>query len=328
MKRIGLLIIFVLGVAFVYEKFVYQTTLQSEGWLKKIGERSFAKHPDILYFSASPNCAYFEGDIDKRSIHQFIQDSLNQLITIDAIDTGSMHAGIFLHALRQFPKGYRPKQIVMDLNLRSFGNRWIHSDLENSFQRNLVYWNHLPGLYNRFQAFLKNYKYIQQAERNELIFYDDAFNKLPFSGNCQTVKKWTDSLDKRADHADKMGREMVAQFGFTIDSTNPMLLYYQQIVDFCQLKKIPLLLVILPENLEEMENKAGKNLKRICLKNVLFLTQYFKNQKVELINDVGLLNKSYFYEPFPTEHYIAAGRKKVANSILGKLEERSFKTKN
>ena len=175
--RILILIAFTSVVSLFYQYFVYPTTIESEGWLKKMGENTYSKKPDIIYFSASPNATYFEGDIDKRSISEKIQSYLKE-VRIEAMDTGAIHAGIFLHALQQMPTDYKPKLIVMDLNLRSFGNMWIQSGLENSLQRNLVYWNNYPGIINKIRASLKNYPYIPYHERSELIQYDEKFKKL------------------------------------------------------------------------------------------------------------------------------------------------------
>lgn len=316
-SRLLLLIGFCLLIGIIYQLSFYKETLKEEGWLKELGENSFSKKADILYFSASPNSSFSESDTDKRSIHEKIQFYLKNT-TIEALDTGAIHAGIFLHALKQFPKNYKPKIILMDLNLRSFGKMWIHSGLENSLQRNISYWNQNIGLINRINAALKNYPYIPINERNALITYSEKFDHLPFKDSCNTLKKWVDSLNNRPDHADGIGREFVRNFGFKIENSNEMLRYYEEIVKCCQSMNVQLIFLILPENLESMENNSGKQLKKLCQINIQYLKNHFNNTKIiDLSNE---LNNSYFYEIFPTEHYNQAGRemvaKKVANQIL------------
>ncbi len=317
--RILILLTFTVIVSLFYQYFIYPRTIESEGWLKTMGENTYSKKPDIIYFSASPNAAYFEGDIDKRSISEKIQSYL-KYDKIEAMDTGAIHAGIFLHALQQMPTNYKPKLIVMDLNLRSFGNMWIQSGLENSLQRNLVYWNNYPGLINKIRASLKNYSYIPYHERSELIQYDEKFKKLPFKDSCQTIKKWTDSIRNKPNF-DPIGAEMVIHFGFQIDVKNQMLLEYDKIVTYCKSKHIPLIFLILPENLEGMSLKAGENLKKLCLQNAAFLKKHFSKTNIQIVNDVDMLNSSYYFEDFPTEHYKSEGREKVAKSVASKIRK-------
>ncbi|MBI1836078.1 MAG: hypothetical protein HYR91_02310 [Flavobacteriia bacterium] len=303
---------FIILLGWIYQKWFYVETLNKEGWLKKIGDTSFSKKANILYFSASPNASFPESDTDRRSIHEKIQFYLNNN-TIEALDTGAIHAGIFLHALQQLPQDYKPKIILMDLNLRSFGKMWIHSGLENSLQRNLVYWNNYPGLYNRIKASLKNYPYLPLHEREALINYSEKFDVLPFKKACYTIKKWVDSLNFRADHYDGIGREFVRNFGFQINESNEMLKNYREVVAFCKLQKLKLVFLILPENIESMRKNSGENLVKLCDKNIKYLKFQFKN--IPIIDLSNKLNSSYFYETFPTEHYNQEGREIVAKCV-------------
>jgi hypothetical protein len=193
-------------------------------------------------------------------------------------------------------------------------------------QRNLVYWNKYPGIINRIRASLKNYSYIPYHERSELIQYDEKFKKLPFKDSCQTIKKWTDSIRNKPNF-DPIGAEMVIHFGFQIDEKNQMLLEYDKIVNHCKLKRIPLVFLILPENLEGMSRRAGYNLKKLCLKNVSFLKKHYSKSRVTLIDDVNMLNESFFFEDFPTEHYKSDGREQVAKSVASALKIKRIKTK-
>ena len=312
LKRIFVLTLLISIISYLYSTFLYEKTLKDEGWLKKIGTESFSKKAEILYFSASPNSSYSETDTDRRSIHEKIQSYISSY-KIEALDTGAIHAGIFLHALKELPKEYKPKIVLMDLNLRSFGKLWIHSPLENSLQRNLIYWNNNLGLYNRLKAALKSYPYIPNHEREALINFDEKFEKLPFTDSCLTIKRWTDSLNHRLDHYDGIGREMVRNFGFKIKPDNEMLQFYNQIVSFCNANHIQLIFLVLPENYEGMEKNTGKNLKLLCQQNVFFLKQHFN--KIPIIDLSNKLNATYFYETFPTEHYNSEGREIIAKKV-------------
>lgn len=307
--RIFILCLFTGVIGWFYEIYFHPSTLKTEGWLKTLGEKSFSKRADVLYFSASPNLAVAQYDTDRRSIHDKIQFYLKSS-KIESLDTGAIHAGVFLHALKQLPKNYTPKVVLMDLNLRSFGQMWIQSGLENSLQRNLAYWNDYPGLLNRMSVALKNYDYIGLHERNSIIDYNEKFTFLPFPGNCKSIKKWVDSLNTRPDHQDGKGRELVRNFGFKIDSKNEMLAHYDAVISYCESQNIKLVFLLLPENMEAMELTAGKQLVSLCEKNVSFLKTRFKNTPI--IDLSSSLPNKHFFEQYPTEHYDSEGREIVA----------------
>lgn len=317
--RIGWLIVLLISSCIIFQVFFYPGLLKKEGWLKEIGDRAYAKKPDILYFSASPNATFAPYDTDQRSISQMLQDTLRNL-SVAAIDTGAIHSAVFLHALEQMPSDYRPKAIVMDYTLRSFGPQWIHSPIENSIQRNLNYWNNNWGLLNRLNAALRNYNYISQGERNAIIKYQEVFKKLPFKGACRTINSWRDSVI-RLNSGDAAMGEPIRHFGFQIESDNSMLKNYRKIEKWCSDQKIPLILVILPENIESMKEAAGQNLITLCEKNAHILEKIGHPQYCQVLNLMSGLNQSHFFERFNTEHYNSSGRQFVASQIAERIKQ-------
>jgi len=306
---------FVLLCGTVYEMFFYPKTLQEEGWLKELATRRLKNKADILYFSASPNASVAPTDTDQRSISQMLQSELPKY-SVAPFDTGAIHAGIFLHAVKNLP--FKPELIVMDLNLRSFGLQWIHSDLENVLQRNLAYWNDRPGLVNRMNVTLKNYPFILDHERREMIYYREKFGKLPFAGSHETIRLWADSLFYSPLKA-AGGHEMIAHFAFTIDKENWMLLQYDAIVEYCRQARIPLVFMILPENVGGMQEKVGPDLVKLCRMNVSFLKNHYAGRAVSILDLSEKLPQDVFFEDFPTEHYVATGRNEVAKALAGHI---------
>lgn len=290
--------------ALVYELYFHPNVLKEEGWLKLLAEQRLSEKTDILYFSASPNQASAPNDTNRAFISQFLEGELNRKITV--FDTGAIHAEIFLHALKEMK--VKPKLIFVDLNLRSFGNQWIHSGLENSLQRNLTYWNSNFGFWNRIQVVLKNYDFIPYQERKNQIYYAEKFHHL---SNKHTIKTWIDSLFL-ADKENSIGREMVRHFAFEIDDKNKMLRHYDSLFLFCEEQNIQVIATILPENTEGMKKYAGNDLSEICHKNSHFLKNHFKKSNVLILDLLSVFDESYFFETFPTEHYNQKGRAFIA----------------
>lgn len=302
---------------------MYPSVLKSEAWLKLMAERRFEKPADLLYFSASPNAAIAPKDTNRRTISEMLEIELGNY-SVQAFDTGAIHAGIFLKALENLP--FRPKAIVMDLNLRSFGMHWIESPLENSLQRNMAYWNSNFGLLNRMQVVLKNYPYKTPSERLKAIKYAEEFKELELPFPRNTIKNWMDSLVKQ-DEYELLGRDFIRNFAVKIDANNTMLQYYEAVVLKCQRQKIPLFLCILPEDLEGMQRRVGEELVELCQKNVQFLQKKLTGDGVYILDLSAGVSEKYFFENsnnFATEHYSQEGRtfvaKKQAQLLRAKLK--------
>lgn len=314
-RLFGLILILIIGSA-IYQFTVYPSIKKSEGWLQKLAESQVQKNAEIIYFSSSTNRAFGPNDIDERSIVQIVQDSIRQKIV--SIDTGAIHCGIFYEILKRIPENLAIDQIIVDLNIRSFGNNWIHSGLENSLQRNMVYWNNYPGVFNHLRASMKVYNYQSPTEHNRAIEYGEKFTQLPFGFSHRTIKKWCDSLFKTTATPDE-GMTMIRHFGHLIHEENPMLKNADLIVEWGRKRKIPILFIILPENVHRMERLVDKDLRKLVEQNAIFLQKRYSSKSVEIINLVSDLDETVFFESFPTEHYTIVGRKHVAQKMIERI---------
>jgi hypothetical protein len=308
----GVILIVVIG-SVIYQFTIYPQIKKSEGWLQELAENKLDKHASIYYFSSSTNKSTAPIDSDKRSIVEIVQSVVGQKIT--SIDTGAIHCGIFYEILKKIPESQSIDKIIVDLNVRSFGNNWIHSGLENSLQRNLIYWNNYPGVYNHLRASLKMYNYQAPAVHIRAIEYGEKFTKIPFRKPHNTIKNWCDSLFNIPNH-NEAGLEMIKHFGHFIDEKNPMLENADLIVEWCKKRSIPLVFIILPEDVSKMRRLVGEDLASLVEKNADFLEKRYSSKSVEVINLVNDLDENVFFESFPTEHYKSFGRKYVAQKMI------------
>lgn len=315
--RLGILLAFIVIIQLVHQTIIYPEIILNEGWLQTLVEQRTKKQADVLYFSASTNRAYASDDHHTFAISDLVQKEIKHL---NVIDTGAIHGGIFLKILQKLPVNKLPKTIVMDLNIRSFGAKWIHSDLENALQRNFVYWNSKPSLINHLLAATKWYDYKSPGEHLRAIEYQQKFEELPFSKQHKTIKKWCDSLFKTTNFSDE-GKTMIEHFGFSINKDNVRLASFDGIADFCKKNRIKLVFVILPENIEKMEDLVDATLPNLVHKNASFLHAHFTKRKIEVIDLHAEVEKYGFFESFPTEHYRDFGREIVAKSIVQVLQK-------
>jgi hypothetical protein len=311
-RLIGFVLILLIG-SIIYQFTIYPSIKKSEGWLQHLAERQLEKNAEILYFSSSTNKAFGPNDTDQRSIVQIVQDSIQHKVV--SIDTGAIHCGIFYEILQRIPQNQLPKKIIIDLNVRSFGNNWIHSGLENSLQRNLVYWNSYPGVINHLRASMKVYNYQSPAEHHRAIEYGEKFAELPFGNSHTTIKKWCDSVFKVSKTPEE-GMTMIRHFGHFIDEKNSMLRNVDLIVEWGKKQHIPIVFIILPENVHRMEFLVGNDLRKLVEQNTDFLQKRYSTKNVHVINLVDDLDETVFFESFPTEHYTSVGRKHIAQKMI------------
>lgn len=286
--------------------------------MQALAEKQLVKNPDIIYFSSSPNKALGPDDTDRRFISQMIQDSID--LHLEAIDTGAIHAGIFYSILKKIPRHQLPKMLVVNLNIRSHGANWIHSGLENSLQRNFVYWNNNPGVINHLVASAKWYEYKSPAEHQRGIEYGEKFLELPFGGSHRTIKIWCDSLFSVNKDSEE-GLTMIRNFAFTIDENNVQLKRFDMITAWARENKIPLIFVILPENVEKMGKLVGPNLPELVQRNAVFLEKRYKKRGAHVLNLYDKAPEDIFFESFPTEHYRSQGRATVASAIAREIRK-------
>ncbi len=317
-SRFALLLSIVVIGSLLHERFIYPEIKNEEGWLQALAEKQLVKTPDIIYFSSSPNKALGPDDTDRRFISQMIQDSIE--LHLEAIDTGAIHAGIYYSILKKIPKHQLPKILVVNLNIRSHGANWIHSGLENSLQRNFVYWNNNPGVINHLVASTKWYEYKSPAELQRAIEYGDKFLELPFGGSHRTIKTWCDSLFRENKNSDE-GLTIIRHFGFEIDENNAQLKRFDMITAWAKENKIPLIFVILPENVEKMRKLVGPDLSELVRRNAVFLEKRYKKRGANVLNLYDKAPEEIFFESFPTEHYRSQGRATVASAIAKEIRK-------
>ena len=313
--------------AWIYQQWFYRSDLESEGWMRLKLERLKVHQNDILFLGASPNRATLPEEPDQRSITDMMMDEEPDL-PIVCFDTGAVHAGIFLDVLKWIELGNLPRTLICELNLRSFSAEWIHSDLENSLQRNMVYTNRSIPLWNRIRVSLKNYPWISPGERRHRINNHFRFDRLPFGNDRRTVFHWFRKLEEQQQGPPGIAGEYVKKFGFVLHEKNERIRQYDELVEFCRAHHIRLIFVLFSENVEEAEKTVGKDLRQLMESNVACLMKRYDHGSSEVVNCFSLLPDNYWFErTFITEHYTAPGRQAIAAAVLKQLAWKSKKHK-
>ncbi len=323
-KKIGLRII-LLGVIitlsnFIYKATTYESDLQAEGNVLRKFERGIEK-ADILYFSASPNASIHPEDTDQRTMAQMMDD-LIPAERLEAVDTGGIHAGVFKKLIARIPETSNVKTVVVNMNYRSFGMAWIQSTLENAIQKQVVFYNNLPVIINRFLQGLNYYDALPDKERERIMQSHWKNDKLPFDAPRNNVNDWC-AVEKWGDWTNpkrQLADHYIKNFAFVLNDQNPRVKDFDEIVEICKEKKLRLIFVILPENLEECEQLVDKDLVNLMKSNKDWLVNRYKTKGVELVDCFDAVADSCFTERhFPSEHYNQIGRMTVAKAVANAI---------
>ncbi len=317
--RILLLIIIVFLSNIVYKYTFYKQDLIKNGKLMDKLEIGM-NNSDILYFSASPNQAYSEYDIDSRSISSLIDSKLPNY-SVSAVDTGAIHAGTYKKLINLIPDNHNLKYIVVNMNYRSFGIGWIMSSLENSLAKQALFYNNNPVILNRFLQGL-NYYAISEIERKAIR--EDVWNteNLPFNTPKNSVSNWcaADKWGGIKDPKRNLADHYIKNYAFVLDANNQRIKDFDEIVEICNQKQIPLVFNVLGENLTHTEYLVDSDLTDLMLKNKSYLIERYSKRGVIMVDNFSEIPDSCFYErDFPTEHYSFTGRSIIADNIAKEI---------
>jgi len=319
--RLLLLTAIVIASNFIYVNTTYHDDLEGNGNVLLKFNLAIEKS-DALYFSESPNQATSVNDSDKRFISQMMDDLLPEL-RLEAVDTGAIHAGVFKELIQLIPEESNVNYVIVNMNYRSFGMDWIHSKLENSIQKQLVFYSNRPPLINRFLQGLNYYDALPNEERERLIQWHWQHDSLPFPAPKNNVTDWC-AVEKWGDWKNpkrQLADQYIKNFAFTLSDENPRIKDFDEIVEICKAKNLKLIFVILPENLEEAKMLVGEDLVNLMTSNKNKLVERYNAKGAKVVDCFSIVPDSCFIErAFPSEHYNQLGRMMIATNVVTAIE--------
>lgn len=289
----------------------------------------YSQTTDILFLSSSSNYFFLAKDTSHQMISEMVDSQMPEW-RVNAIHKGYMHAGVFLNLLENLPDTTSVKQLIIEMNLRSFGPFWVYSEVETRYAiQKLLMDEKYPPILKRLAFAFDFYDNKSNAERKEQYVGEWKTKKLkfPWDFEYEYVQQWDKALAKSGRYVredgkwdwDKIGQacNQVKAFGFQIDTLDhPRIVDFDAIVHFAKERSWPVYLVLMPEDYEKANDLVGKELPWLMDQAAELLLERYSAQGAKVINLVNLLDRDYFYEPYPTEHYISSGKKMIADSIV------------
>ena len=131
---------------FVYTSFFFERDLQQYSSIINL-VRAVPENTDVIYVGESSNMTHHKDDKDTNNIIDYTADYFPKL-NFYPINFPAGHSGLYKNLISNIPENNNIKNIVITLNLRSFGQQWINSTLETEMQLQMVLLRPYPALLN------------------------------------------------------------------------------------------------------------------------------------------------------------------------------------
>jgi len=190
----------------------------------------------------------------------------------------------------------------------------MNNDYPLTFRRLLLSLDYYDNksLEERKQQFLQYWKR-DTISITEFNFIKTTFEWDSISALSQKYKDINYVIDY-----DKVGFmcNIIKAFAYNLDTINNVRFkQFDKIIKLANNRNWNLIFNILPEDIDKAEIMVGKEIPYILNRNKEIFIKKYRNKNVTIIDNMELLNGGYFYETYPTEHYIPKGKEIVANKV-------------
>ena len=331
--KFALLAVLLVLMNWIYGKFFFKNDLIKHSdeieYVWKVTEDSCI----MIYTGESSNHTCAPTDNDRRKISDFVFDHFPSLKCED-MTISAVHAEVYYYLLANIPETAQVKTVIVTMNLRSFGYKWIESDLETAIQKQLVLLKEAPPLFNRFRLAFKDYDIVSKEERTNRRIYHRKHDIIvfPYDFQYHTSHEWDNATNekgvKNADgtrNTELTNRAItyIQNYGFQIHDNNPRLKDFDKIVKLAQKRGWNLVFNILAEDVEEAQKLVGNDLVFLMRQNRDILVNRYGNiDNVTIVDNLESVADRYFIErDFTSEHYTEQGRKCIGDNVAQSVKK-------
>ena len=329
LTRLFAFIVLLILINFVYTQTFWKTDIHKHADLLD----SIAKYQDntdVLFLSSSSNYFHAIDDHSNKRVSDYLSEYYPNL-RINAINKGYMHSGIFYSVLQNIPKDSPIKTIIVAINIRSFGPYWLYSDVETAYSAQQLMMNNIyPPIIRRFLLALDYYDNKTKEER--IKQYKEAWETdtliFPYPFPYKTVSEWDYAVAHSGKYKNKNGSlnidelgfacNLVKFYGYNIDSNHIRIKDLDKIIKLAKERNWKLLFHILPTNLNSAFNLVGQDIPYLLNESANKIKDRYSKSCI-FFNNIDLLDESFFYENYPTEHYLPGGKRILAKTLAKEL---------
>jgi hypothetical protein len=281
---------------------------------------------EILYFGESSNFSY---NAEKDSMPDRISDFIGyhfEGIRLGTINSSAYHAGIYLPLIKQISTQSKVQTIVITLNMRTFDQAAIHSELESALQKKAVMYEPRPPLLNRVLISLNYYDDTPLKDRDLQMWKEWTYDTLKSSEVAfpyQTIKSWcaVEKFPLSEGGEDMKKRELadhyIKAYAFQIDpEKNPRIKDFDAIMKVAKKKNLKVVLNLMAENTAYADSLVGENLVWLMRSNRDLLVQRYTQMGAIVVDNLEVVpGWDYTDQNWTTEHYGQYGRQIIAANV-------------
>jgi hypothetical protein len=288
---------------------------------------------DVLYFGESSNFSFHP---TRDSLEDRISDFTSYYfpnLCFGTVNSSAYHGGIYLPLIEQIGPESRVKTVVVTLNMRTFDQAAIHSELESALQQSKVMYSLRPPFLNRILLTLNYYDNEQPIERDRKMWSEWTFDTLKSENPAikfepNTIRRWCEVIKfPDSNGIENMAKRALADhnikaFAFEITENNPRVKDFDAIVKVCKDNRQNIVLNILAENVEYADSLVGENLVWLMRKNRDFLVNRYASMGAMVVDNLESVG-GYHYtdQDWTTEHYDQIGRQIIAKNLADSLRK-------
>jgi len=285
---------------------------------------------DIIYIGESSNFWSNKDSGDIREISKMIEHKSGRKVL--NLSKSAYHMGIYEPIFDHFDNLKQLRDVILTVNLRTFGPPCVHSTIETSLQKDQIFLSNEMPFLKKMKAVFSLYDNQNKKERDARMWQQWTNDTLTLGNKTlphNTVKTWCgvtkfpDSLGNEFMPKRVLADHYVKAYGFNLNENNPRVTNLDNIVQKISKSNYRLHLLILSENTQWADSLAGSDMANLIRENRDFIVNRYENKypNVYIIDNLETVPAKYFGEKdWTTEHYFWQGRSMIADSVVSFLK--------
>ena len=275
--------------------------------------------PEVLYLGDSVVERVSMHDSEQRTLGNMVIDSIKEDLSADYISHSAYHFGLFHGFVRVLQRlKYRPKILILPINLRSFSPQWDLSPLWQLEQEIQAVEQYLAKPRKRIPV-------IQPVVESPGLF--DAFDATPsryalsdfqYLGDFRNLIKTKPQTEE--EKLFRLKQIFIFHYTHLLELSHPKVRLIEETLDLLNQMKIKTLLYVTPVNYCAGTKYVGEAFLEIVQRNVdvvsTAIQEHLNSNMVHFLDYSRLLTSDYFFhENDPTEHLNQEGRAQLAAKL-------------
>jgi hypothetical protein len=285
---------------------------------------------DVIYIGESSNFWSNKDSGDIREISKMIEHKSGRKVL--NLSRSAYHMGIYRPLFAHFTELKQLKDVILTVNIRTFGPPCVHSTIETSLQKDRIFLKKEMPFLKKMKAVFSLYDNRNEKERDACMWQNWTHDTLSLYGRVlphQTVKDWCgvtkfpDSLGQEDMPKRVLADHYVKAYGFNLNETNQRIIDLDHIALTVSKAKYNLHLLILSENIQWADSLAGSDMANLIRQNRDYIVNRYKgkHKNVHIIDNLETVPAQFFGEKdWTTEHYFWQGRALIADSVVRSIQ--------